>query len=113
MTIESRRRHNNRVIFLKLLKTLEKIRQEIDREREAKESEIDRERQEREKEMRQMKEQNEREVADLRNKLIQTSLMTPQVNLKCDIFLFFFYIIKHDLQHVSWLLFFFELASLF
>ena len=85
------------------------MRQEIDREREAKESEIDRERQEREKEMRRMKEkeeQTEREIADLRNKLIQTSLMTPQVNLKCDIFLFFFNIIKHDLQHVSWLFFF-------
>ena len=63
---------------------MEKIRQEIDREREARESEIDRERQEREKEMRRMKEkeeQNEREIADLRNKLSQASLKkTPQVN---------------------------------
>ena len=66
------------------------MRQEIDREREARESEIDRERQEREKEMRRMREKNEQDIADLRNKLSQASLMTPQVNPKGDIFLFFF-----------------------
>jgi hypothetical protein len=79
---------------------LEKIWQEIDRERSNRENEIDRERRARENEIRLMKEQsererkekenalrqmrekeeqNEREIADLRNKLSRASL-TPQVN---------------------------------
>ena len=81
------------------------MRQEIDRERKARESAIDRERQEREREIRLVKEkeeQNAREIADLRNKLSQASLMTPpQVNQNANIFLFLLYYSKFDFQHVS------------
>ena len=97
---------------------MEKIWQEIDRERSERENEIDRERKARENEIRLMREQNERErkekenalrrmkekeeqnereIADLRNKLSQASLMTPtQVNYNTRSF--FCLIMKHNFR---------------